>query len=346
MIHAPFSISTKNSTPEIGSLNCLTIWVNVIGICYALQIYSILSSVRNQTCKCVNFISKTPDIMKTRILLLLTFCLSFIYGCREKESIPGIYRYYVGKEKGYDIWIVDGYKVRHKIYNSFLYGGNEQRYPFNPKGEIWIDNALSCEEYYMTLIHEMNERHLMAKFGWTYYKAHDSSLMLEVKTRRSYETICRQHEASLPKVAVRDHDNIKEIKDIPDSIRLQNIYRIPIGNRDGVSIWIVDGYLVRKNIFPDFGFSGNDLASKFIPPKEVWIDGQISCEETEYSIATELLERRGMLAGKSYSDAYEDAITENTRQRDVMARLIAEHAPYVLPDTITRDKGIVDPKEK
>jgi len=283
--------------------------------------------------------------MQFRFFLIFSICFSFLYGCREKESIPGVYRYYWGKKNGYDIWIVDGYKVRHKIYNSFLYGGNEQRYPFNPKGEIWIDNALSCEEFEMTLIHELNERHLMAKYGWTYVKAHDSSLRLEVKTRRNYETICRAHEASLRKVGVTDHDNSKEIKDIPDSILLQNIYRLPVGKRNGISIWIVDGYLIRKNIFPDFGFSGNDLSCHFIPPKEIWIDGQISCEETEYSINIELMERQEIIKGKSYSDAYEDAVSENTRQRDKMALLIQQHPPLFLPDTITREHGIIDPAE-
>ncbi len=283
--------------------------------------------------------------MQFRFYLIFSICFSFLYGCHEKESIPGVYRYYWGKKNGYDIWIVDGYKVRHKIYNSFLYGGNEQRYPFNPKGEIWIDNALSCEEFEMTLIHELNERHLMAKYGWTYVKAHDSSLRLEVKTRRNYETICRAHEASLHKVGVTDHDNSKEIKDIPDSILLQNIYRLPVGMRSGISIWIVDGYLIRKNIFPDFGFSGNDLSCHFIPPKEIWIDGQISCEETEYSIGIELMERQEILKGKSYSDAYEDAVTENTRLRDKMALLIQQHPPLVLTDTITREHGIIDPAE-
>ena len=284
--------------------------------------------------------------MKIRYLLIFSICISFFYGCREKESIPGVYRYYWGKKNGYNIWIVDGYKVRHKIYNSFLYGGNEQRYPFTPKGEIWIDNALSCEEFEMTLIHELNERHLMAAFGWRYEKAHDSSLRLEVKTRRQYEAICRTHEASLGKEAVTDHDNIKEIKDIPDSIRLQNIYRLPVGIRDGIMVWIVDGYLVRKNIYPDFGFSGNDLSCHFIPSKEIWIDGQISCEETEYSIGIEVMERREMAKGKSYSDAYEDVVTESTKLRDKMALRIAEHPPLLLPDTITRDKGIIDQSEK
>ena len=284
--------------------------------------------------------------MKIRCFIIYTFSVIFLLSCTNRKSIDGIYRYYWGKKNGYNIWIIDGYKVRHNIYNSFLYGGNEQRYPFTPKGEIWIDNALSCEEFEMTLIHEINERHLMAKFGWTYLKAHDSSLQLEVKTRRLYDSICKAHEASLGKIAVTDHDNIKEIMDIPDSVQLKNIYRLPIGVRDGISVWIVDGYLVRKNIFPDFGFSGNDLSCHFIPPKEIWIDGQISCEETEYSIATELMERREMTEKKAYSDAYEDAITENTKQRDKMDLIIRQHPPYFLPDTITRDAGIIDPTEK
>lgn len=283
--------------------------------------------------------------MKFRYFILFSIGIFFLITCTDRKSIDGIYRYHWGKRNGYDIWIVDGYKVRHKIYNSFLYGGNEQRYPFNPKGEIWIDNVLSCEEFEMTLIHELNERHLMAKFGWTYLKSHDSSLRLEVKTRRLYEAICRTHEASLRKVGVTDHDNIKEIKDIPDSIQLQNIYRLPLGMRNGISIWIVDGYLVRKNIFPDFGFSGNDLSCHFIPAKEIWIDGQISCEETEYSIGIELMERQEMIKGKAYSDAYEDAVTENTRLRDKMALLIQQHPPLFLPDTITRDKGIIEDRK-
>jgi hypothetical protein len=284
--------------------------------------------------------------MKLRYLLFVYIGLLSLIGCTGKKSIHGIYRYLWGKQGGKEIWIVDGYKVRHTIYNSFLYGGNDQRYPFNPKNEIWIDNALSCEEFEMTLIHELNERHLMAKFGWTYLKAHDSSLQLEVKTRRLYEGICRAHEAGLSKVGVTDHDNTKEIKDIPDSIQLQNIYRLPLGTRNGISIWIVDGYMVRKNIFPDFGFSGNDLSCHFIPSKEIWIDGQISCEETEYSIGIEMMERQEMLKGKPYSDAYEDAVTENTRLRDKMALVIRQHPPLYLPDTITRESGIIDPNEK
>lgn len=252
----------------------------------------------------------------------------------------------MGKEKNYDIWIIDGNQVRLKIFSSFLYGGNEQRYPFNPKGEIWIDNAISCEEYYLTLAHELNERHLMAKFGLEYLTAHDSSLSLEQTIRHTNEEVCRAHEASLKKVSGTDYSNIKEIRGIPDSIQLQNIYRIPMGTREGIAIWIVDGYMVRKDVYPDFGFSGNDLSYHFIPQKEVWIDGQVSCEETEYSIATELKERQLMEKGESYDDAYSDAIDNTLKNRQDMLKLAKSHFKIAIPDSLTRYAGVIDNSEK
>jgi hypothetical protein len=274
-------------------------------------------------------------------ILLLTLSL----GCKESR-VDGVYRYYMGRSGNYVVWIIDGSVVRAKIYKEFLYGGNEQRYIFNPKGEIWIDNAISCEEYDLTLAHELNERHLMAKFGWTYQAAHDSSLRLEQVIRHKNLEASTAHEAELKKVSVLDSYNIKEIKSLPDSISLKDIYRIPEGIRDGISIWVVDGYMIRKNIYPDFGFSGNDLVYHFIPPKEIWIDGQISCEETEYSIALEMMERKEMTEGKSYSDAYEDAVQASRQSRLAMVEKARLHPPVALPDSLQRDAGVIDPGEK
>ena len=279
-------------------------------------------------------------------VLLSLFVSLILISCSSNKDVDGVYRYYMGKEQSYNIWIVDGNQVRLKIFSSFLYGGNEQRYPFNPKGEIWIDNAISCEEYYLTVAHELNERHLMAKFGWQYITAHDSSLSLEQTIRHSNEEICRAHEASLRKISPTDYANIKEIRNIPDSISIQNIYRVPVGTRDGVTIWIVDGYMVRKNIYPDFGFSGNDLSYRFIPGKEIWIDGQVSCDETEYSIATELKERKLIEGGKSYDDAYSDAIDITLKLRENMTKMAKSHFRIAIPDSLTMYAGTIDPDEK
>jgi len=287
-----------------------------------------------------------PNTHKMRKLFFLSGVCLILLSCGNHKKIDRVYRYYMGKEQSYNIWIVDGNIVRLKIFSSFLYGGNEQRYPFNPKGEIWIDNAITCEEYYLTLAHELNERHLMAKFGWKYITAHDSSLSLEQIIRHSNAEICSKHEASLNKVSPTDYGNIKEIRGIPDSIQIQNIYRVPMGVREGISIWIVDGYMVRKNIYPDFGFSGNDKSYHFIPPNEIWIDGQVSCDETEYSIATELKERKLIGAGKSYDDAYSDAIDMTLKLREDMMKLSTSHAAIAIPDSLTMYAGTIDPKEK
>jgi len=282
--------------------------------------------------------------MKTRLLTGILIVL-ILGGCYRKKSVDNIYRYYWGVKEGYKVWIIDGNTVRLKIYNEFLYGGNEQRYPFVPKGEIWIDHAISAEEFDLTLIHELNERHLMAKYGWSYDKSHDSSLAIEVGLRRQFKEICLAHEASLSKRKAMDCLNTKEIKDIPDSIELHGIYRIPLGERNGIKVWVVDGYKVRAEIFPDFGLSGNDLTYLFIPPKEIWIDGQVSCEETEYSIANELMERELMLKGVSYGKAYDSMISQNTVRRQKMYDVIRLKVPVVLPDSITKEIGTIDPKE-
>ncbi len=260
--------------------------------------------------------------------------------CGNHRTVKDVYRCYYGEKEGFAIWIVDGYKVRQNIYKQFLYGGNEQRYLFNPKGEIWIDHAVSCEEFELTLAHELNERALMAKFGWTYEKSHDSSLMIELKMRKRYDSICRAHEASLHKVCPEDATHVKEIPGIADSITISGIYRIPLGVRDGIGIWIVDGYKVRAGIYPDFGLSGNDMAYHFMPPKEIWLDGQMSSEETEFAIQTELLERKLMASGISYGQAYDSAINTNVRLRQDMQKVIDRHPPLIVPPVLVRDTGV------
>jgi hypothetical protein len=282
--------------------------------------------------------------MKRIIFFLMISLITLSWTSHKK--VGGIYRYFWGKNGNYSIWIIDGNGVRQKIYQEWLYGGNEQRYIFNPKGEIWIDNAISSEEFDLTVAHELNERHLMAKYGWTYQTSHDSSLRLELVIRHKNEEICHAHEASLKKVGVTDPYDIKEIRYIQDSIQLQNIYRIPMGIRDGVSIWVVDGYLVRKNIYPDFGFSGNDLAYHFIPSKEIWIDGQVSCEETEYSVSLEMMERKLMVEGKTYSDAYEAAVQMVRQKRESMENIVKSHYKLAIPDSLSRDAGVIDPDEE
>ena len=286
-----------------------------------------------------------------KLSLIITFLLLACYACKiqaefnnsEKRgkiaTVKNVYRVYAGHKEGKDVWIVDGLIVRRYIFNEFLYGGNNERYTFVPRNEIWIDNAISAEEYKYTLAHELNERNLMAKQGLSYDDAHDSSLALERRMRLSDREYSIKHEEMLPPVSPTDCDNLKEITSLKDSIQLKNIYRQFIYTKNNISVWIVDGAVVRRDIFPDFGLSGNDLAYHFIPKNEIWIDSQISCEETEFSILSELKEREFIVNGMSYDDAYTHALGFVDKLRKELFNKSTRHLPVRIPKTLTRDLG-------
>lgn len=282
--------------------------------------------------------------MKANFFFIPLILLSIFFSCKEQEKIQtvtadNVYRYYSGKKGSFDVWIVDGALIRKNIFNEFVYGGNDKRYPFVPVEEIWVDNSITVEEFDLTVAHEINERNLMAN-GMTYFDAHDSSLKVELEMRRKYLKESLEHEAILPKVAPIDFDSTQEIEDIPDLIKLKNIYRIPLREINGIKIWVVDGSAVRRDIYPDFGFSGNFKAYHFITKNEIWIDGSISCEEMEYSIALELREIEEFEKGKNYDDAYLEALKITDRMRNENQKLILKKKPIIKTNPIVRDTGL------
>ena len=257
----------------------------------------------------------------------------------DPNNVTGIYRLLYSEREGFKIWIVDGPKVREKIFGEFLFGGNSERYIFNPEGEIWVDNSITSEEIETTITHEINERNLMYKLGMSYFDAHDSSLSIEVKMRNDYINLAKSHESNQPMVSPTDFDSTQEIDNLPDMVKLKNVYRQFLETRNGINIWIVDGVNIRRDIYPDFGFSGNDLAYHFIPSNEIWIDAQISCEELLFSIALELKEREEMSSGHNYDDSYTSALNIVTQLRQEKYKEAKSHSPVKITQPLFRDKG-------
>lgn len=289
-----------------------------------------LSNVKNNFAVCLILIFS---------IALITFSASFCSAKDPQRTLKGVYRLISGNTNGLVICIVDGPFVRKNIYHEFLYGGNDERYIFVPRGEIWIDNSISAEEYIYTLAHELNEQSLMAKLGYTYSAAHDSSLTLELSMRLSDHKVALQHESVLPMVSPTDCDGIKQISAIGDSLKLRNVYLYRFDRRSGVTVWVVNGSLVRKEIYPDFGFSGNGYVYNFIPKDEVWIDGQISCEETEFSISRELLQRELMSKGMNYDQSYHKAIEQETILRKIKGNEAYERKSVKPGKRLEREKG-------
>lgn len=273
------------------------------------------------------------------LFLLLSVSCNKDQNEKPQQNSENIYISYAGEREGFKIFIVNGDEVRKKCFNEFVYGGNSERYTFIPAKEIWVDNSVSAEEMETTIAHELKERKLMAHDGLLYSDAHDSALALEVKMRKQWEAVCSEHESKLDSVTPRDFDSTMEIVTLPEKIKLKNIYRIPLGEKDGVKIWIVDGYVIRRDVFPDFDFSGNDKEYLFIPEGEIWIDGQISCEETNYSVASELKIRELIIKGLSYDSAYAEALKYNDQLRIENNRLISQQPAIKITDPPFRVAG-------
>ncbi len=281
------------------------------------------------------------------VMLLGPYSVSFARTVKPREVSNRVYRFKEEQVGRFAVWIVDGDKVRDSVYPEWLYGGNGERYRFNPPDEIWIDNDISCQEYSYTLAHELRERRLMARFGWTYDDAHDSALMVEDVMRHADSLECAAQEAALPPVPPIDDDSTKELPWLPDRIKLHHVYLQHFETvQDSLEVWIVDGNVVRRDIFPDFGFSGNDLAYYFIPKNEIWLDNSMSCENIKFSLLTETRERALMEKGLSYDRAYEIALHQALRTMHELYREAGKHLPVFVPSPPDRDTGTGDEVRK
>lgn len=115
-----------------------------------------------------------------------------------------------------------------------------------------------------------------------------------------------------PLILVNDPQKIEKAYSHAD---LEGIYRLKIGKRRGLDVWIVDGVKVRRELYTDFLFGGNDGRYKFIPTGEIWIDNSISVEELEFTIIHEICELELMKQGMTYTKAHELAAQEELKAR-------------------------------
>src|SRR5260370_15233337 len=85
--------------------------------------------------------------------------------------------------------------------------------------------------------------------------------------------------------------------------------------RGPVSVWLVDGAYVRKNIDEEFSNFGHHYSYGEIPKDEVWLDQEAVPDEQRFFVAHALLERKLMAEGKDYDTAREAANAEERQLR-------------------------------
>ncbi len=205
------------------------------------------------------------------------------------ESLKKAYIEKTDERGKFQIWIVDGSYIRSNIDEEFVNFGQHYRYPYIPLNELWIDREASQDERQFYIDHLLAEHRLMAK-GMPYAEALPKADQIERRERRRAGDISR---------LTHRGRKLPEGKDVHERLwkKLEN----------GVSVWIVNGRMVRSVFDIDFTEGGHDYVYEFVPENEVWIDDDIVEAERGYVLLHELHERNRMANGEPYSKAHAES---------------------------------------
>lgn len=194
----------------------------------------------------------------------------------------------VGQRGRIGIWIVDGSYIRAHIDEEFTNFGQHYSFKYIPKEEFWIDQGVSPEEQKFFISHLLVEYRLMEK-GMPYDQALEEADKAERTKRRRAGDLKRM---------TKDGNLLN-----PKQVHVHLWKKL----ESSVSVWIVDGRLVRSVFDIHFTEGEHDYVYEFVPQNEVWIDNAIVEIERPYCLLHELHERNLMAQGWDYEHAHADA---------------------------------------
>jgi hypothetical protein len=187
------------------------------------------------------------------------------------------------------VWSVDGVYIRTNIDEEFTNYGQHYRFTYIPVNEFWIDHEAEPDELQFFIDHLLVEHRLMAN-GMSYGEAIDKADRQERKERRRAGDMFK---------ITHQGKKLPDGKDVHERLwkELEN----------GVSVWIVNGRLVRSVFDIDFTEGGHDYVYEFVPENEVWIDSDVVETERGFVLLHELHERNRMSKGWPYYKAHAES---------------------------------------
>jgi len=167
------------------------------------------------------------------------------------KSLKMPYIQKVAERGSFKIWMVDGSFIRGHVDEEFTNFGQHYRHLHIPLNELWIDQEAEPDERQFLIDPLLVEHRLMAK-GMPYEKALVEADRAERKERRRAGDVRRltQHGQKLPD-GREVHERMWK--------KLEN----------GLTGWIVNGYLVHSVFDIDFTAGGHDDVYEFVPQNEI-----------------------------------------------------------------------------
>jgi hypothetical protein len=194
----------------------------------------------------------------------------------------------VGHRGKISIWTVDGTYVRTHLDEEFTNYGQHYAFKCIPENEFWLDKEAENDEQRFFIDHLLTEHKLMVK-GVPYDDALEAADKIEMAERKKSGDVRKLSKGG----------------NLPDPKKVH--MRLWKKLESGLSVWIVNGRLVRSGFDDDFTEGGHDNVYEFVPRNEVWIDNDLEEMERPYVLLHELHERNLMAKGWSYDKAHEDS---------------------------------------
>ncbi|MBX7045816.1 MAG: membrane lipoprotein lipid attachment site-containing protein [Ignavibacteria bacterium] len=122
---------------------------------------------------------------------------------------------------------------------------------------------------------------------------------------------------------------------------IAGVYKVFMGKIDSLAIYIVDGDLIRREIYSDFIFGGNAQRYTFIPQNEIWIDNAIPIREYTTTLKHEINEMILMRdKGMNYIAAHDSSLMLEVKLRMQFRKEALEHEKK-LPEVSPTDTDSV-----
>lgn len=174
------------------------------------------------------------------------------------------------------IWEIDGAKLRAEKDIEFSNFGMYPDFDYIPQNELWLDHECHPDEQKFFIDHMFSQWKAL-KHGYTNDQAIEKAYKVEKAERK--------------KAGDNGDVHVKKYGE----------------TSDGLTIWIVNGRLVRSKYFIDFVEGGHFYVYPWVPKDEVWLDDDLMPQEFPFVLLHELNERNLMSQGWIYDKAHENS---------------------------------------
>jgi hypothetical protein len=200
---------------------------------------------------------------------------------------------FIATHDDYDFYAVNAYAVRDLAQPDEEFGSFATQDDFRdliPRGEVWLDEHTIQKEGLFFIANALTQLKEQAR-GVPEDKAYTEGIHIEQMLRERLNH--RKFRGGRPQKRVPEEVYVRRYATLPD--------------KDGtVTVWVVDGNIVRSLYKTDYTEGGHGYVYPWVPRDEIWIEESLDRRELPYIVAHEYLEHRLMRDAKlDYDTAHE-----------------------------------------